>query len=77
MNPYSSRRLIYAAGRTPVHPPTPANRGGGVRHPPHTCVTAEPCDQTCMPRRPDPDVPVMRLSSAANASTPLPARSSA
>eukprot|EP00966_Prymnesium_polylepis_P122097 2822489-Prymnesium_polylepis.1 len=46
-----SRLLIHAAGRTPVHPREP----GVVRHPPHTCVMAEQCAQTCMPRRPDPD----------------------
>jgi hypothetical protein len=58
INPYSSWPLIPAAGRTPVHSRDP----GAVRHPPHTCVTAEPCAQTCMPRRPDPDVPAMRVS---------------
>jgi hypothetical protein len=72
INPYSSRPLIPAAGCTPVHP----RESGAVRHPPHTCVTAESCAQTCMPHRPDPDVPAMRVSSAATASTLPPARSS-
>jgi hypothetical protein len=66
MNPYSSRLLIHAAGRTPVQPREPR----AVRHPPHTRGTAEPCAQTCMPHGPDPDVPAMRVSSAANASIP-------
>ena len=65
INPYSSRPLIPASGRTPVHPREP----GAVRHPPHTCATAESCAQTCMPPRPDPDASTIRVSSAATAST--------